>query len=144
MKASFTQYLLIGCVLLGLSATSFAQLPQVQEQSGITFITGGIGEDEAKAIKDEAKNWPLSVDFSQQLEGHDAWVSQVDLTIRDAKGGAIFETSLDGPMFLAKLPSGNYEIVMTYEGVTKRQKIQVIAGRPLHVSVSWRLSKSRG
>ena len=129
---------------MSLPTKTYGELPQPLQEGNITYISGGVGEDEAKAIKAEAKNWPLNVEFSQYLESHDAWVSQVYLTILDAKGVAIFEANLDGPMFLAKLPSGNYEIVATYEGVTKKQKIQVVSGRPLHVSISWRSSKSRG
>jgi hypothetical protein len=45
-------------------------------------------------------------------------------------------------MFLGKVPPGNYELLATYEGVTKSKKIQIIDGMPLHVSLNWRLSKS--
>ena len=150
MKPPMIKYIAIALLLLGVLAImslptkTYGQLPQPQQEGNITYISGGVGEDEAKAIKAEAKNWPLNIEFSQYLESHDAWVSQVYLTILDAKGATIFEENLDGPMFLAKLPSGNYEIVATYEGVTKKQKIKVVAGRPLHVSINWRLSKSRG
>lgn len=150
MKSPMIKYIAIALLLLAVLAImslptkTYGQLPQPLQEGNITYISGGVGEEEAKAIKAEAKNWPLNIEFSQYLESHDAWVSQVYLTILDAKGGAIFEANLDGPMFLAKLPSGNYEIVATYEGVTKKQKIQIVSGRPLHVSINWRSSKSRG
>ena len=150
MKSPMIKYIVMALLLLGVLAVmslptkTYGQLPHSLREGNITYISGGVGEDEAKAIKAEAKNWPLNIEFSQYLESHDAWVSQVYLTILDAKGNAIFEANLDGPLFLAKLPSGNYEIVATYEGVTKKQRIQVVAGRPLHVSINWRLSKSRG
>lgn len=148
MKSPIIKYIVIALLLLGalvivtLPMKTYGQLPQIFQEGSVTYITGGVGEDEAKAIKAEAKNWPLNIEFSQYLGSHDAWVSQVYLTILDAKGTAIFEANLDGPMFLAKLPSGYYEIVATYEGITKKQKIQIIAGRPLYVSINWRLSKS--
>jgi hypothetical protein len=148
MKSPMIKYIAVTLILLAavliatLPMKTYGQLPQPLEKGGVTYITGGVGEDEAKAIKVEAKNWPLNIEFSQYLGSHDAWVSQVYLTILDAKGDAIFEAHLDGPMFLVKLPSGHYEIVATYEGVTKKLKIQIVAGRPLHVSINWRLSKS--
>lgn len=150
MKSPMIKYIVMALLLLvvlavmSLPTKTYGQLPHSLQEGNITYISGGVGEDEAKAIKAEAKNWSLNIEFSQYLENRDAWVSQVYLTILDAKGNAIFEANLDGPLFLAKLPSGNYEIVATYEGVTKKQRIQVVAGRPLHVSINWRLSKSRG
>lgn len=150
MKPPMIKYIAIALLLLAVLAImslptkTYGQLPQPLQDGNITYISGGVGEDEAKAIKAEAKNWPLNIEFSQYLESHDAWVSQVYLTILDAKGGAIFEAKLDGPMFLAKLPTGNYQIVATYEGVTKTQKVQIIAGRSVYVPINWRLSKSRG
>lgn len=128
-------------VMCSMPIKTFGQLPYIQQQGTISYIAGGITDDEAKAIHADAKNWPLFIEFSQYLVDHNLWIAQVDLSIRDAKGKSIFEATLDDPMFLVKLPSGNYEIVATYEGVTKTQKVQIISGRPLHVTMSWRSSK---
>lgn len=148
-KSPLIKYVLIVLLMLGvivmcsMPIKTFGQLPHIQQQGDISYVTGGITDAEAKAIHADAKNWPLFIEFSQYLVDHSLWISQVDLSIRDAKGKSIFEASLDGPMFLAKLPSGNYEIVATYEGVTKAQKVQILTGRPLYVCMSWGLSINR-
>lgn len=135
--------LLISLVLLGAVVNSYAQLPPVQQQGDVVFIMGGIGEDEAKSIQTEAKNWPLSIEFSEYLVSHDLWVSQVVLTIKDsATGQPVFYGTVDGPMFLAKLPSGSYELIATYQGVTKVKKVQILKDRSVRAVINWRLSKS--
>ena len=148
MKSPIIKYLLI--VLLALMVilmfilpmSTYGQLPKTQQQGDITYITGGVGEDESKAIRGDAKNWPLIVDFSQHLQNHDAWISQVYLRILDLKGNAIFEVTTDGPFLLVNLPSGSYMLTATYEGITKTQKIQIVDGKAHRASLNWSLPKS--
>ena len=143
LTKSFTRkfFLILLVVLSGISVCS-AQFPVTQTQGDIAYISGGIGEDEAKTIKAESKNWPLSIEFSEYLISQDVWVAQVYLRILDSKGKTILETMVDGPMFLGRLPPDNYELFATYEGVTKSRKIQIVNGKTLHISMSWRLYKS--
>ena len=143
LTKSFTRkfFLTLLVVFSGISVCS-AQFPVTQTQGDIAYISGGIGEDEAKTIKAESKNWPLSIEFSEYLISQDVWVAQVYLRILDSKGKTILETMVDGPMFLGRLPPDNYELFATYEGVTKSRKIQIVNGKTLHISMSWRLYKS--
>ncbi len=143
MKLIIRKFFLMLFVVLGGIGICSAQLPTTQTQGGITYISGGIGEDEAKAIKDESKNWPLSIDFSEHLVNEDLWIAQVYLKILDSKGKTLFEARVEGPMFLGKVPPGSYELLATYEGVTQSKKIQIVDGKPLHVSINWRLSKGK-
>ena len=148
MKSPIIKYILIillvlmAILMIGLPMSAYGQLPKTQKQGEITYITGGVGEDESKAIKDDAKNWSLVVDFSQHLENRDAWISQVYLRILDVKGNGIFEVTTDGPFLLINLPSGSYMLTATYEGITKTQKIQIVDAKPLRASLNWRLPKS--
>ena len=143
MKSFFRKLFLMLLVALNGVGICSAQLPTIQMQGDITYISGGIGEDEAKAMKAESKSWPLSIEFSEYLVSQDLWVAQVYLRILDSSGKTQFEATVDGPMFLGKLPPGNYQLIATYEGITQSRKIQIIDGKPLHVSINWRLSKSR-
>ena len=148
MKSPIIKYLLIVLLMLvvilmfSMPISTYGQLPKTQKQGEIVYITGGVGEGESKAIREDAKNWPLIINFSQYLENRDAWISQVYLRILDAKGNGIFEVTTDGPLLLLKMPSGNYVLMATYEGVTKTQKIQIVDGKPLRISLNWRLPKS--
>ena len=129
--------------MIGVMSIGYAQMLINRTQGDISFIAGGIGEDESTAMKLMSKKWPLSIEFSEYLDGKDLWIAQVYLRILDANGKKLFDTTIDGPMFLGKLPVGNYELLATYEGVTQSRKIQIIDGKPLHVSINWSLSKGR-
>jgi hypothetical protein len=142
MKSILRKLFLILLVVSGGIGICSAQLPMTQTQGNITYIAGGIGVDEAKAMKTESKSWPLSIEFSEYLVSQDLWVAQVYLRILDSKGKTILETIVDGPMFLGRLPPDNYELFATYEGVTKSRKIQIVNGKTLHISMGWRLYKS--
>ena len=130
-------------LMIGVMSIGYAQMLINQTQGDISFIAGGIGEDESTAMKLMSKKWPLSIEFSEYSDGKDLWIAQVYLRILDANGKKLFDTTIDGPMFLGKLPVGNYELLATYEGVTQSRKIQIIDGKPLHVSINWSLSKGR-
>jgi hypothetical protein len=149
MQSPIIKYVLIVALMLGLIVMCslpvkiYGQLPLIKYQGDIAYINGGVERDEAKAIHADAKNWPLSIEFFEYLVDQRLWIGRVYLSIRDGNGKSIFEDSLDGPMFLAKLPSGNYEIIATHNGVTKTQKVQVVAGRPINVCIYWGLSKNR-
>jgi len=128
--------------MLGVMSISYAQMLINRTQGDISFIAGGIGEEESIAMKLMSKKWPLSIEFSEYLDGKDLWIAQVYLRILDANRKTLFDTTIDGPMFLGKLPAGYYELLATYQGVTQSRKIKIIDGKPLHVSINWRLSKS--
>lgn len=143
MRLFFTKYLVIPFMMIGVMSIGYAQILINRTQGNISFITGGITEDESTAMKLMSKKWPLSIEFSEYSGGKDLWIAQVYLRILDTNGKTLFDTKIDGPMFLGRLPLGNYKLLATYKGVTQSRKIQIIDGKPLHVSMNWRLSKSR-
>ena len=141
MKLVIGRHLLAPLFMLSLLSACYAQLPKVQTQGNITYISGGIGEDEAEAMKAESKSWPLSIEFSEHLVSQDLWVAQVYLRILDSKGKTLFDTTVDGPIFLGKVPPGNYELLATYQEVTKRRVIEIKQGQHIKESFNWQSKK---
>ena len=141
MKPILGKYVLAPLFMLSLLSACYAQLPKVQTQGNITYISGGIGEDEAAAMKAESKSWPLSIEFSEHLVNQDLWVAQVYLRILDSKGKTLFDTTVDGPIFLGKVPPGNYELLATYQGVMKRRVIEIKQGQHIKESFNWQSKK---
>ena len=68
MKNILLQTLFAIVMALGACVNSFAQLPEIQTGNGISWMMGGIGLDESTAMRAEAKNWPLSIEFSENLD----------------------------------------------------------------------------
>lgn len=119
------------------ASVAWAQLPEVQESNGVTFISGGIGLDESQAIQAEAKNWPVQIMLSALGPVKAEWVSDVALEIKDVTGQVVFGIMSDGPLVLVKLAPGEYTLNATYLDKSIQRRFQVKAGQSQKLSVSW-------
>jgi hypothetical protein len=96
-------------------------------QNNIAYVTGGVGKDEqelADTLKRDGYNMHLV--FAEQQTG--AYLSDVRVRISDAKGSVVLDTVTDGPMFVAKLPPGRYQVAAEVRGQTKTALIDTAAG----------------
>jgi len=89
-------------------AMSAGPLPPEKTQGQITYITGGVGSDEAAAVKQAESKYPLSLEFVQHAKPRDEFLANVDVTIRDQAGKTALKTTSDGPFLLGKMP--NWEV----------------------------------
>ena len=128
-------WLSAGGLALALSAPLFAAtLPQPKTGHGVTYVSGGIGEDESTAMKAEAKHYPLSLIFSAGKDGE--YLADVPVTIRDSAGQAVLQAHA-GPILLIKAPPGKYRIAATRHGRTLEQTVVVTAKGERQVSLHW-------
>ena len=102
-------------------------------------MMGGVGENEARAMREEVKKWPLSIEFSEHIGKADLWIAGAKLTIINKAGKIIYEEICNGPLFLAKLAPGKYQIMASYQGgVTQKRTIEIHEGKPLKESLNWK------
>ncbi|HEY9271815.1 carboxypeptidase-like regulatory domain-containing protein [Achromobacter sp.] len=109
----------------GILSTAQAGLPPVQQQGSVQYISGGIGLDESEAMKAAAKDYPLALTFAAQRDGKADYVANVAVTISDAQGKSVLQTTAEGPYMLVKLPAGNYRISATYNGQAQQREVSV-------------------
>ncbi|WP_454694900.1 carboxypeptidase-like regulatory domain-containing protein [Achromobacter aegrifaciens] len=109
----------------GILSTAQAGLPPVQQQGSVQYISGGIGLDESEAMKAAAKDYPLALTFAAQRDGKADYVANVAVTISDAHGKSVLQTTAEGPYMLVKLPAGNYRISATYNGQAQQREVSV-------------------
>ena len=112
-------------------------LPSERVQGQVSFITGGIGEDEATAFKNAAATYPLELLFVQKARPRDEYLADVKITIRDRSGKLWLDTTAEGPFLLAKLPAGKYQIEADYDGERKRQSVEIRAGKHQRAVFVW-------
>lgn len=130
-------------IVTGLSAagpalsTDMATLPAVQVQGVVSYITGGIGEDEATAFRQAAAAYPLELQFAQKARLRDEFLSDVKVTIRDRSGKLLLDAASDGPFLLAKLPAGMYKINADHDGELKSQTVEIHAGKHQRAVFVW-------
>lgn len=82
----------------------------------MSYVSGGTGEDEREALLARAADFDVKLVFAER---GGAYLADVKLSISGQDGQPVLETVAAGPVFLARLPSGNYELKATYEGVTQ-------------------------
>src|SRR5512146_553785 len=99
----------LGMVLVVFATLAAAQTPLQPTAGGskVPFASGGIGLDSQESLKAREKEFNLKLVFTL-VEGN--YLSDVDVTIRDAAGRNLLEQVADGPFFLARLPAGTYSV----------------------------------
>ncbi len=139
-KASF---MLAATALVGFAvsapATSMSmnKLPAEHVQGTVTYRSGGIGHDEAVAMKKAATHYPLSVEFIKHAKPTDQFLANISVSIRDTAGKTEMSTISQGPFLLAKLPAGKYTIAATDNGVTKTRDVTIAANKPQRMIFDW-------
>ena len=120
------------------SGSASAQIPPTMYSNGISYITGGVGEDESTAIVAEAKLWPLLLELSQLENGRGVWIFGANIKVVNANKQTIFDAQADGPYMLINLSAGDYVVVATYQGVEQKRSISVKANTPQKISIFWK------
>jgi len=113
--------------------TSFVQAASpaaAQETAGnVSYISGGVGEDEAAAMKSAAAGYPLELQFVQKATPRDEFLADVKVRITDRARNVVLDAVASGPFLLAKLPAGTYQIEADHVGVVKRQTVDIRPGK---------------
>ena len=115
----------LAAVCAGLAAVSMAAetgLPAVQRQGEISYVTGGIGLDEAKAFRAAAAQYNLRLTFAA-VSG--AYIANAKVVLRDAQGRSVAEASSDGPYLYFKVPAGKYSVTAEVGGEALTRTAQV-------------------
>jgi hypothetical protein len=107
-----------------------------QTENGITYVCGGVGEQEAAYMKKSARDYDLMLTFTSRTG---QYLADVDVAIKDAKGKEVLRTTCDSPMLLVDLPrSGVYHVQAKAEDYSLRKTVRVKAkGHTNSVVMSW-------
>jgi hypothetical protein len=117
----------LGALLLFVPAVPMAAPggPEIQSQGDIRYVSGGIGDEQQKALKSMAGDYNLEVTFAA-AEGN--YLGGADLAITKPQSEKpILRTSTAGPIFLVELPPGRYGLRATANGKTETKTVDVSA-----------------
>lgn len=115
--------ILLSSVLL-VSAASAESDTVVRTADGVSYISGGIGDESIGHLNSLAGEFNLKLVFALKSGG---FLSDVGVVITDAKGKTVLDTTSEGPWLLTRLPAGNYQVVASFEGKSEKQKVSVDA-----------------
>lgn len=108
---------------------------QPQQQNGIAYLSGGIGEDESHFIQ-EAKGYNLHMTFS--IGAQNQYTSDVNVQVKKASGDTVFTLSDAGPLVYVQLPAGKYTVVATRNGEERRDVTDIGAGTARNLVFHWK------
>lgn len=108
---------------------------QPQEQNGIRYLQGGIGQDEANALR-KTSGYDLHVELSTGPEGK--FQSGASVDIQTAQGKPLLSVQDVGPLLYVQLPPGQYKVIGQAEGSTVQQQVTVNGKAPATVNLNWR------
>lgn len=134
MQRTFAAAAVLATALATCLAVPAAQAAGPQQQNGINYINGGVGQDEQNAMRALRADYNLLLTFATKQSG--AFRSDVQLDIMDAKGTTLLSVPNTGPMFYAKLPAGTYRISAAAEGKTFKRTVK-LGNAPREMTLHW-------
>ncbi|TAM01942.1 MAG: carboxypeptidase regulatory-like domain-containing protein [Paraburkholderia sp.] len=109
-------------------------MPQIQQQGAVSYVSGGVGEDESMALRQAAHRWPLSLRFTGTGGNY---LADIHVKIADAHGTNVLDTTSLGPYMLVKVPPGRYSVHASYAGVAKTSAVTVGSSGTARASFTW-------
>ncbi|MGZ3237932.1 MAG: hypothetical protein ACXWIN_07780 [Burkholderiaceae bacterium] len=96
-----------------------------QTENGITYLCGGVGEEQASYMKQSKGDYDLMLTFATR---NGEYLADVNVAIKDAKGKSVLQTTCGGPILLVNLPrSGVYRVQAQAEDYALRKTVKVKA-----------------
>lgn len=135
---------LAGMLLAGAGFTSsaWAELPPLQHQGAVTYVSGGIGIDESTSFKQAMSHYPLAMTFAEQEGKQGDYLADVKVVIKNARLNTVLDTTAQGPYMLVKLQPGHYRISATFKDQTKTRNITIGRKGSEHLVFEWKPAAS--
>lgn len=131
--------LIAAIVVVGVLSTWSFDAPGAESLTGgeIGFLNGGVGKEEADALRAQAAGFPLELVFVRKVDDREEFLADVHLVVTDGVGRVVFDRAAQGPIFLARLPDGPYTITADYRGATQTRRIAIGGGRHEKIALAW-------
>lgn len=113
-----------------------AQAPRVEVHyaNGVAYVSGGVGQDEADAMRAIRGNYSMRATFAT---ANGTYLSDVAVRVENADGSTLFTTRSDGPFLYAKLPAGHYRLIATSDRIERARPIDIPRHGAVSVTLTW-------
>ena len=138
---SMSSCLRMAAVFLFAATASAAALgraaPGSLRASGIDYLNGGIGSEEADRMRQMSAEYPVQMTFAERNQGTDEFVADVHLRVVDGRGVTLVDLPDQGPIFLLQVPPGDYTVEAEHQGQVKTRRFDVAPGRHDRLGFEW-------
>jgi hypothetical protein len=101
----------------------------------VYWVSGGVSADERDEMILALPDHNLKVLTAAEKSG--AFLAGAQVVVRDAGGRTVFETTLEGPWLLARLPPGNYQLIATLGGKSQTRAFTAPASGRREIFLYW-------
>ena len=127
---------LLGFALL-MASPSGANIREISNNGRLPNDIQSVEQYFIRDISEEIKKWPLSIQFSQDVDHEKEWLFGVHLIIFNEAGEIIFNDIVNAPIFLANIPPGTYCLFGAHDGVGRSEMFEIIDGTTLNITMHW-------
>jgi hypothetical protein len=122
---------LVGCLALWCPARSALAQQMHHSPQGIPYVSGGVGDDERAIMGSMSGYYNLRLQFAER-GGH--YLGDVRVLLR---GPVSLDVMSDGPLFLALLPVGTYELTAVSGGAARSRTVTIREGKAETLALFW-------
>ncbi|WP_094782757.1 hypothetical protein [Paraburkholderia ribeironis] len=116
--------------------TNGGGMPQIQQHGDVSYVSGGVGLDESKALQQAQSQWPLSLRFT----GPSAeFLADVQVRLVDAHNAEVLNTASRGPYMLVRVHPGQYTVHARYKDEEQTRSVTVPATGTAKSAFYWNM-----
>ena len=113
---------------------------ETHKAGAASYICGGIGAGEQQAIKSQARRHDLMLTFAISSG---AYLADVDVQVKDARGGVVLSAKCEGPIMLVDLPSkGTWRVTAQVNGQARQKTVKTGPGHVAQATFVWPAGES--
>ncbi|HEY0297433.1 MAG TPA: carboxypeptidase-like regulatory domain-containing protein [Bordetella sp.] len=121
----------------GAALAADEMLPATQHAGAVSYVSGGIGLDQSKALQRAMHNYPLVLTFVRARKNDREYLANVAVTIKDGQGNTVLDAASDGPFMLVSLPNGRYTVSASFQGKSQQHAVAVSRSQHVRQTFSW-------
>jgi len=126
---------------LSASTPTWAQykvpFPKEHHKGAVTWISGGVSKDEAKAMRKIASRYNVRLVMAVARKPSAAFLGAVPVKVSDAKGRTVLGVKTDGPFLFLKLPPGRYTVSAKVAGHVLSKSLRAKDRGSLEIALIW-------
>ena len=121
------------------SMATMVTMPAEQHQGAVGYITGGIGEREAKLFEQQMSKHSLAIELLEHAGKAEEFTADAKVKIADMHGHTVLDAKAGGPFMLVDLPPGRYSVVATLKhDILKKSAVVVRHGKLARATFEFR------